>query len=585
LQGVTRSVWILALAFLLWTIGSFISSETRNYGLDEVMHTGSLLLLFLWAASIPRESVFRSSVARTLSVATLLASGIGIAVYVYQPVNRFVGSFFDFRFHTDYWPNAWAEFLLLAWPILVWTLFLTGPSERHRGKDFLKAALFGLVIAALFLSYSRGAVIALGGQILLAAVLILWKKRVHFTKRFLLVPLLAAVVSLAFFVLANAARSSHHHVESVTDKIVFQAAEGTSSVSERREFWEQAVKLTLDRPLLGYGPYSFRFLQPTIQTSVLATSDHPHNVLLKYASERGIPAAIFFCLLIGLCVLSVLRNPTPRWFDLFAVVSIVGVLAHNMIDFNLQFLGIALPMWVLLGCIAPVKTDARASERVLRRWVEGVIACLLLVLTFIEGFGLFLSSRARHALHEGDASASIAWYEGVEWATFSRDDWITRSLLFLGQSDYARAEADAQTYVVLNPHDARGFRLLGDIYRSWGQEDEALRAYEKAFVRSSRNDLGIARGYAELLYSDREKLTAMKPTFDLLLSDFADAILVNAHFIALSKNVEELEALTHILSRAFPENRGIYASIRKRVLEHAEEERRTYTARPGGLLW
>jgi O-antigen ligase len=53
--------------------------------------------------------------------------------------------------------------------------------------------------------------------------------------------------------------------------------------------------MSWERPMIGFGPGTFRFVQPQLQHEVLATSDHPHNVFLKLAMERGWPAATFFC--------------------------------------------------------------------------------------------------------------------------------------------------------------------------------------------------------------------------------------------------------------------------------------------------
>lgn len=578
------SPWVFwpAVLFTLWTAVSYLTSSTQNYGLDEVLQTAALILIFFRLASHSREHL-HTDTARTISFATLLASGLGVAVYILQPVTRFVGSFFDFRFHTDYWPNAWAEFLLLAWPMLLFVLFLS-PSHAKKSA-WLRPLILGFVIAAGLLSYSRGAVLSFLVQAMFLVGLFLWKKRRSIHWKPLLVSILSsAVAAVLFFVGINGVRQQYHPIESVTAKISFKAAEGKTSVSERSAFWLEALELAEDHPLLGYGPYSFRFVQPEVQSGVLATSDHPHNVFLKLAMERGVPAALLFSWILFMIFLNFLRHRTSDWFSILAMTSVVGVMLHNLIDYNLQFVGIALPLWMLLGFLAPTESHER-SQPMVRRSVVFILSAGLLVLTCSEGIGLYRSSFARHSLTNGDTQAAADAFEKTEWVLFSRDDWLTRSIISLEKGEYLRAEAEAQRYIVLNEEDARGFRLLGDIYRAWGQNEEALRAYEKAFARSSRNDLGIARGYAELLIPDRQKLTGLRPTFDLLLAEFTDAILVNAHFVALSKNVEELDALTRLLSRTYPEDRGIYESMRRRAVDHAEEERERYRARPRGLLW
>src|SRR5205085_2079694 len=101
-----------------------------------------------------------------VSISAIIAAVVGVSVYIFQPVDRFVGTFFDFRFQTDYWPNAWAEFLLLAWPLLL--LWLQPWRKKLRP---LRLVLFGFVFGTLFLSYSRGAFLTFIGQLALLGLL------------------------------------------------------------------------------------------------------------------------------------------------------------------------------------------------------------------------------------------------------------------------------------------------------------------------------------------------------------------------------------------------------------------------------
>src|SRR6185295_13667108 len=102
---------------------------------------------------------------------------------------------------------------------------------------------------------------------------------------------------------------------------------------EREDFWHQAIALAQEKPLLGWGPYSFRFIQPHVQKSVLATSDHPHNVFLKYAAERGVPAALFLLVIVAWALLAGIRsskksNDGSVPIKIFFVVGVAGVIAH-----------------------------------------------------------------------------------------------------------------------------------------------------------------------------------------------------------------------------------------------------------------
>ena len=590
-------VWIFSVGvlFLFWTLLSFILSTTKNYGFDEVIQTASLLLIFFWVhdeASTHHD--FTGRVVRILSITLLLACAIGIAVYVLQPVSRFVGTFFNYRFHTDYWPNAWGEFVLLTWPLLLWSLF-SGEKPAEKIKVFVtRAIVFGFVLGCFLLSYSRGSTIAFIGQMFLLAFLLGWSNFHERSKkhaaRVLLAVAVLSVTALVTFLGVNAVRSHFHEVESVSKKVMFASAEGSSSVSERREFWNQSVMLTALRPVVGFGPYSFRFVAPRLQTEVLAASDHPHNVLLKLSMERGIPGALLFLGFLILVVIRGLRGVGERHPEhsvclrLLMVVGIVGVIAHNLIDYNLQFVGIALPMWVLMGLLTASPQEEKRMRKAPSRLLL-VTALLLFIFMLYEGAMLALSSKARKYEAAGMPREALEWYAYTEDSLYPRDGWLSRGILLLGQQQFGQAESAADEYIRSNTQDSRGWRLLGDIYLAWKKRPDALRAYEKAFDDGKYNDAGIAKGLAYLLTDERAKLLERRFELDSLLNDYAFAILQNTHFIALSKNVEETISLAELLANQFPAERQQYQSLIEQIQTHAEEERATYSARPRGLLW
>lgn len=590
-RSIPKTVWWFLILLLLWTIASFIFSATRTYGFDEVLQTGSLTLLLLWAAKETRRTgVFAERFAQTVAAALIIACAVGVGVYVLQPVSRFVGTFFDYRFHTDYWPNAWAEFVLFAWPVLAWVLWTRDPKKLPTilSTDAARCLVLGLGIGALFLSYSRGGFLALLGQCVLMTILGLWIAR----KKFPLVRLLrivAGTVSTAIliFFAVNNLRGHFYPVQSVAEKATFSSDEGTSSVTERSEFWRQSLRMIKAHPVLGYGPYSFRFVQPHDQSSVLATSDHTHNVFLKYASERGVPAAVFLIIIVAWSLVAGLKKMSDAKgkhvpLSFFLVVGIAGVFAHNLIDFNLQFVGIALPVWMAMGML--LATETRGGE-----WTKNVrvvLAVLLLAAALIEGTALALSSRARHADAAGDSVSALAWYAKTDWSVYPRDGWLSRGAILLSQNELPEAESAVNKSITLNEEDGRAWRLLGDVYLRWNKRSEALRAYEKAYVLDRYNDIGITHGLVTLLATeDRPALIKRRAEFDSLINEFSLAVEHNVHFIALSRNVEELSALADQFARLFPGDAQEYRLLSRRITEHAKEERAKLASRPRGLLW
>ncbi|TSC59013.1 MAG: Tetratricopeptide TPR2 [Candidatus Peregrinibacteria bacterium Greene0416_19] len=603
---------LILLGFLAASVLSYLTSAARNYGLDELIRDTALLLLFLWTVRTERAErndplPFHERVLITIAIATVVACGVGIAVYVLQPVNRFVGTFFDFRFHTDYWPNAWAEYLLLAWPAVFWFL--------RRFPVPVRVPVFGIVIACFLLSYSRGAALAFSGQIVLLGILgihqLLRIQRAQGVRtalqkgwsvlvRTLLIGCGAALIALVLFGAINLLRSRFHDVESVRAKVTFTAQEGRSSVDERQEFFAAAVQLIRERPLFGWGPYSFRFVQPRYQQSVFATSDHSHNAFLKIAMERGIPAmmlftAFLFCVVVGAWRRIVegaysgksADDPIFHSFQPLALVSIAGVFAHNLIDYNLQFVGIVLPLWLLMGLLIAGAPPAGQRWGGVGRWGGLVLSFLLMAVLLREGWFLAVSSLGRRAEARGDPESALVFYEQASAEWFPRDLHLSRAYLLIGLHRYPEALDALDRYAEDNVEDARLWKMRGDVLQQLGRTVEALRAYDEAFVRGKLNYVSIARSILESLLAadDAAAIVRRKPDFDAIVDAYADAILKNAHFIALSGNVEEYLAFLDLLGTTYPSAIVRYRELFSRVREHAERERARLSGRDRGYLW
>lgn len=598
-------LWLPAVLLMFWTIASYLLSSTANYGFDELLRAISLGLLFLWSARYIQQEEGRLQANRLvrclrwISIITLIACVIGYVVYIFQPVNRFVGTFFDPRFHTDYWPNAWAAYLLLTWPVVYYWAFSRWMPERTRARRAfsfaLRAAVVAFILSALFLSYSRGGIIAFSGQIILwAGFSYAHVKDYRIWLRIAVGAISILALSILLFQAGNMLRSDVHEVQSVTQKVTFTADEGVSSVSERSSFWQQAFSLSLEKPFFGWGPYSFRFIQPHVQTDILATSDHPHNVLLKYAMETGWPTVILFLFLVIIIFLRTLEvelrsaaGPVP--LGTMLLISLAGLLSHSLIDYNLQFVGIALFFWLFLGWLAghTVKTGDRMISPGLARSMEILLAICLLIAALIEGMYLVTSSIGRHAEANGREQQAILWYERSENAFFSRDLYLSQAVIFLKNNRLTTAERSLWNYFDENEQDARAWKLQGQIHAENFKTQKAVAAYEVAYDYGKYNDVGVMLGLiqAYLDNDQRGAVNARKNEFDNLIKLYGNAILLNTHFIVLSPNVEQFIELCELMAEMYPDDAPLYIVMAAKADDHAQIERSRITARPPGFLW
>ncbi len=600
-------LWSAVMGFTVLTFISYLTSTTSNYGLDEVLRTAALGLMLLWmirqAGDPDNGDQYVTRLIQLLSITVIAACGIGILVYIFQPVNRFVGTFFDYRFHTDYWPNAWAQFLLLTWPlVLYWVLrdyrFDT-TQVRSRAEFLLRAAVVGLVFACLLLSYSRGGFLVFLSQLALWGLIVYKKTRPQFPVRNIIpVSVVIVVVALCSFLLMNGVRSNLHDVQEVGEKVTLSAAEGSSSVSERFGFWGQALNLATQKPLLGWGPYSFRFVQPQLQREVLATSDHPHNVVLKLLVERGILATIVFAIVVGMVMyratvqlLSDRIEVGSLKFSLRTLIflGLTGVILHNMIDFNLQFVAIGLPFWLLLGILMTYLDigSLRNISASIARWTEITIAVLLLAVAFYEGAYLAITSVGRSAEIAGDPFTAIEWYDKAQGEYFTRDLHLSRAKIYQQESKFTKAQEALDRYFAVNDQDFRAWKRQGDLALLAGEKQRALESFQHAFERGRYNNLSVTHGLIEayLALDMKEEIEKKRPMIDGLLTMFADAIERNSHYIALSPNIEEFIAISNMLARLYPEDAPRYQVMAAKADHHAQFERGRILSRPPGFLW
>jgi hypothetical protein len=365
-------------------------------------------------------------------------------------------------------------------------------------------------------------------------------------------------------------------------------------------------------------------VQPRLQTDVLATSDHPHNVFLKLGMEQGIMAAFLFgiitisALLSGVLLsLSRERFPTsdPRRLGYpLLTIALAGVLAHNLIDYNLQFVGIALPFWIVMGMLLHgarmkngellMKHDGEKRFQYSPFFIlHSFIAFALLSLALREGYYLVTSSLGRRAEAREERGAALYWYERSEGEWFSRDLRLSQAQLLLAEREPKQAEETVHAYLKENSEDARAWKLLGRTLTAEERNEEAIPALERAFALGSWNDLSISRELLEALLAEtyrqatsaeaaasqglplHPRIAEVLPTIEERVLAFAQAITKNTHFVALSPNPEEAVKILILLSILQPEKVEEYQALITQIDAKAEAERLKLRSRPPGWLW
>jgi O-antigen ligase len=173
-------------------------------------------------------------------------------------------------------PNDLAINIALNWPICVAFFFIS----KGISRVFWAVAVLAMLVG-VELTYSRSGFLAAG----LAAVLVLWEYAIRGRRHYLLAVAAALLVVLAI------AMPSHYRARLtsiVTGNEVDSMDNG--SAAARKELLMESIKTAIHNPIFGVGAGNFE---------VTAGSWHvAHNSYTEIAAEGGIPALIFFSLML-----------------------------------------------------------------------------------------------------------------------------------------------------------------------------------------------------------------------------------------------------------------------------------------------
>lgn len=528
-----RQFHLLFFALIL-VVFSFIDSEIKNYGVAEVFTFGIFSITSLLAAQVGKDK--RNLLNKAIAIIVFVFSVFAIHKYLFQSEPRLIGHIFN-PFRPDQgWPNATAFFILMTWPFAVLQLL---KSNKRRILWFLISVI---ILATLYLTYSRGALIALILQILF----LLWIYRKEFTKYFKY--LILGFVGVALLVnVANYTREQYslttHNIE---DKAQFENFENTTSVSERLHFYTLSLDLIAEEPILGKGPQTFRYFYPGKQELLYANSDHPHNILLKIAVENGLVTVLVLLVFIISTLFKSNGNSYVRDEYMFLLAALIGAIAHGMVDYNLNFLINLLVFGLIIGQLLSHKEH------------ESKNCYLLLVPFFIVLLGMSIFGAREYSRTEPhpDFSTMLRMNEQdlnlytnkYGKSKYVRELWLQVSDYYAINNDLEKAENAARKHLQLNPHDRRAWTNLGRVMARQNKE-EAVDAFKMAINLDPRNSLSA---HYYLLHSQSKLGIDFESSYtDGLLADILESFTYyaenNIHYMSQTSEIEFAEGIYKIL--------------------------------------
>jgi hypothetical protein len=175
-------------------------------------------------------------------------------------------------------------------------------------------------------------------------------------------PLVATLTIVYFFWVAALPK-----ISSLLGVITMSPAEhvGTGP-SGRLVFLRQALDISLSHPWLGAGWYEFGPQQVQIGADFAPAgySRHAHNLVMNFAAELGWPVTIAVFTALGYwfyrCCLSPAKQKTLSTEIGFAMLFLIAVLVHSLVEFPLWYAYVLIPTAFLMGMVHHDQLGARA---------------------------------------------------------------------------------------------------------------------------------------------------------------------------------------------------------------------------------
>ncbi len=266
-------------------------------------------------------------------------------------------------FYNDH--TAYGAALALFLPPTV-ALFMI---EKNIFKKIILVSLIILLIVATFLSFARAAWIGIIAALLVLITLLLKIKFRTLLITFVSIILIIFSFSEELLILMgkNKTDSEGGFYENIVSTYNIQ---NDASNLERINRWNCAIRMFLDKPLLGFGPGTYQFFyapyqlskEKTIISTNFGTGGNAHSEYLGPLAEQGIIGLVLvFTLLLSVFSLGyhLSYNLSDKKIRLLATGTFLGLVTYFIHGFFNNFLDtdkLSLPFWGFIAILVSIQS-------------------------------------------------------------------------------------------------------------------------------------------------------------------------------------------------------------------------------------
>jgi len=245
-------------------------------------------------------------------------------------------------------------------------LVLAATSHTSGNRKIAMAGVAALMAASIFLSGSRGGMVAFVVQMVVLAALVTRKRESSWRQPLMLGVFLVAIIGFLVWLGGNelTKRLTSIHTE----------AQAEISGGVRLTIDRDSVRMLLKKPILGWGLGTFPVVYPEFRSFYSTFMvNQAHNDYIQLLVETGLAGfgiAVWFLVLMSRRAAGKLKNWTQTATGAMTVAAslgCIGILVHSFLDFNLQIPANAALFYVLCVMAAAGPLQESTRKRVLRR--------------------------------------------------------------------------------------------------------------------------------------------------------------------------------------------------------------------------
>ena len=470
--------------FVLWSGISFVYSVNLHRSLVEFLQLVLFGIVLFLTSQVKKENIIK--IGRLAIFAVVAIAFLGILQYLFLSSSRITSTFDN--------PNPLGIFFVMTF-ICLWGYYILTKSKVSFCANVI-------LLVAIFLTGSRGSVIALG--LGLVAFIIMSKKLMVNKKEgycvaYNVIPIFvcfAISLILTWSIMATAPKlqETRREQDTVVNFLVRPESFISSSGAGRLEFWKVGYRVGISRPITGYGLGTYNLSYPLGYDGNRWFSRYAHNHYIQIFAELGVVGVVLFLFFV-FSVLKMGFKSIKNGEDFFIKIGLFSAIVAFIIyiggDFSFNFPAVSFMFFGIVGVLTgEIKSETKSVNAKNRYFELGLV--LLMIGVFILSIWQFwayqMYKRALGLEREGMTIEALDTY------SFVNRVYPINSMAFSFQSNSLRALAmknndedlleEALEYskraVALSRLDANAHNDLGNLYWQLGKKLEAEYHLKKA---------------------------------------------------------------------------------------------------------